>query len=197
MFYHRLMHLQAIIEHERSCELLHWWRSWQLSSDQIWCWCLQIHSQQNRGCVYSSIFLFSILNVQVDLHDPVSENIDLRFDEKGVKVVKHETKIQFTDVLTDDQRQQYEAELDTLLRAELNNVVEVVYFDHNLRWVLTLFEGMRGQWAFSWFSGRSGLRPAGTLQPTMFTVTLTTMLLWPGPRNCWVCYETVFDNLYI
>ena len=63
----------------------------------------------------------------------MSENIDLRFDEKGVKVVKHETKIQFTDVLTDDQRQQYEAELDTLLRAELNNVVEVVYFDHNLR----------------------------------------------------------------
>ena len=63
----------------------------------------------------------------------MSENIDLRFDEKGVKVVKHETKIQFTDVLTDDQRQQYEAELDTLLRAELNNVAEVVYFDHNLR----------------------------------------------------------------
>ena len=63
----------------------------------------------------------------------MSENIDLRFDEKGVKVVKHETKIQFTDELTDDQRQQYEAELDTLLRAELNNVVEVVYFDHNLR----------------------------------------------------------------
>ena len=68
----------------------------------------------------------------------MADGLDLKFEEKGVKVVKHETKVEFGAVLSPEQKQQYEAELDTLLRSELANVQEVVYFDHNLRWVASL-----------------------------------------------------------
>lgn len=76
---------------------------------------------------------FTLKKTEVNLTDPVAENIPLNFTEKGVTYAEHETKVEFGDVLTPEQRSQYEEELNTLLRSKLNNVAEVQVFDHNLR----------------------------------------------------------------
>lgn len=79
------------------------------------------------------VYKFTLEKTKVTLTDPIEENIDLKFQENGVMFTDHVTKVQFGDTLTSEQKLEYEAELDGLLRSTLPSVEEVIMFDHNLR----------------------------------------------------------------
>ena len=68
-----------------------------------------------------------------DLIDPVQKDIDLDFKKKGVKLVDHKSNVDFGEELTKEINAQYDAELEALLRKELDNVAEVIVFHHNMR----------------------------------------------------------------
>ena len=70
---------------------------------------------------------------QVELSDPVAEGLPLGLTTHGVMVTEHNTEVNFSDNLSPEQREQYEAELRQLLADKVGNVAEVKFFDHNLR----------------------------------------------------------------
>ena len=67
------------------------------------------------------------------MKDPTWDVVDLKFDERGLLVVDHASKVQFDDPITEEQKKLYEVELETLLKKELPHVSEIIFFDHNLR----------------------------------------------------------------
>jgi len=91
--------------------------------------------EENYRVVRSDVdvYKFTLEKTKVVLTDPIEENIDLKFHEKGVMYTDHVTKVQFGNTLTPEQKQEYEAELNSLLKSVLSNVEEVIMFDHNLR----------------------------------------------------------------
>jgi len=84
-----------------------------------------------RGNV--DIYKFTLAKTQIELIDPVEQKQNLDFLEKGVTFVNHETNVKFGDVLTTEQKQEYENELDDLLKSQLKNVEDILVFDHNIR----------------------------------------------------------------
>ena len=69
----------------------------------------------------------------IDLIDPVQKDIELDFKSKGVKLVDHKSNVEFGEELTEDINNQYDIELEALLKKELDHVSEVIVFHHNMR----------------------------------------------------------------
>ena len=86
-----------------------------------------------RSANIDEIVTLSMLNSKVELSDPVAEDLPLGLATHGVMVTEHNTEVNFSDTLSPEQQEQYEAELRKMLADKLGNVAEVVFFDHNLR----------------------------------------------------------------
>ena len=86
-----------------------------------------------RSAYFDETVTLSMLRSKVELSDPVAEGLPLGLATHGVMVAEHKTEVSFTDTLSPEQREQYEAELRQMLTDKLGNVAEVVFFDHNLR----------------------------------------------------------------
>ena len=91
--------------------------------------------QQNYAVVRGDVdnFKCNFKKTLIDLTDPVQKGINLNYQEIGLKLVDHKSKVQFSEAITDNAKKQYEEELKKLLKHELANVEEIVFFDHNLR----------------------------------------------------------------
>ena len=73
-------------------------------------------------------------HVQVSLTDPVQQKLRLSLQQHGVQIAECEARTQLGTEMDEVTRLQYETEVGAMLRAQLPNIEEVVFFDHNIRW---------------------------------------------------------------
>merc|ERR1712012_60232 len=92
-------------------------------------------AEENYVAIRSDVDIFKcqFQKTLVQMKDPTWDVVDLKFDERGLLVVDHASKVQFDDPITEEQKKLYEVELETLLKKELQHVSEIIFFDHNLR----------------------------------------------------------------
>ena len=90
------------------------------------------------NCKVKPLFKYDTGNryfhVQVSLTDPVQQKLRLSLAQHGVQIAECEARTQLGTEMDEATRLQYETEVGAMLRAQLNNVEEVVFFDHNIRW---------------------------------------------------------------
>ena len=86
------------------------------------------------GIKGNNITKYSLVNKKIDLVDPRDVEMELKFLKYGLQFARYPSTVKKWDtVLDSNNKEVYEQELVKLLKAELENVEEVVVFDHTVR----------------------------------------------------------------
>jgi len=86
------------------------------------------------GIKGNNITKYSLVQKEIELHDPRESEKELKFSEGGLQFATYPTSVEtFGAVLDSTTKEVYEQELAELLKSQLENVEEVVVFDHTIR----------------------------------------------------------------
>ena len=111
----------------------------------------------------------------------MQQKLSLSLAQHGVQIAECEARTQLGTDMDEVTRLQYETEVGAMLRAQLPNVEEVVFFDHNIRW-----ENQNNKTVFynriRVLDIKRGSRVA-TLLRTTHTATWSTIQPWRKSRG--------------
>jgi hypothetical protein len=86
------------------------------------------------GIKGNNITKYSLEEKEIELHDPRDGRAELKFSKSGLQFVTYPTAVKkFDSVIDESTKEVYEQELAELLKSNLENVAEVVVFDHTIR----------------------------------------------------------------
>ena len=86
------------------------------------------------GIKGNNITKYSLEEKEIELHDPRDGRAELKFSKCGLQFVTYPTAVEkFEAVIDQSTKEVYEQELAELLKSNLENVEEVVVFDHTIR----------------------------------------------------------------
>ena len=86
------------------------------------------------GIKGNNVTKYSLVNKKIDLVDPRDVGMELKFSKCGLQFARYPSTVDKWDTVPDsNSKEVYEQEIVKLLKAELENVEEVLVFDHTVR----------------------------------------------------------------